>query len=272
VLLDTETWVDTVGPLSQSPVVADAISDTIVASVVTAVIEESEVESILPSELNFLTQPFLSLLKEQVAELFSRAIQSDEFNEVWRGFNRIAHRAVFSTLAADNPVLYVQEGQLILNLNTIVGAVLGELGFVRLAQVGGEGDWAQFVLLEGVELAKIQRMLAVVDRLAGVTALLSLVSFGLAVLVSLWRRRTIIQIGIAAAITMSLFLVVLYLIEPWVLTSFQAPGLQVVLQEMWRILTSGLVTQTILILVIGVLVAFIAWLSERFQSGGPTVI
>jgi hypothetical protein len=267
VLLDTETWVDTVGPLSQSPVVADAISQTVVDRFVVAIVEESEVESLVPAEMSFLVQPIIELLQESATDLISEVIQSEEFNEVWRGFNRIAHQVVISALVADNPVVYVQEGKLILDLNTIVGAVLSELGLEQLAQLGGQGTWAQIVLLEGVRLANLQRSLAVIDRLAGVTALLSFVSFGLAILISLWRRRTIIHIGIALMVSMIMFLLVLYVIEPLALTSFQVPGLQVVLQEMWRVVTRGLVTQTFLIILIGLLMALIAWFSERFRLG-----
>jgi hypothetical protein len=267
VLLDTDTWVDTVGPLSQSPVVADAISQTVVDRFVVAIVEESEVESLVPAEMSFLVQPIIELLQESATDLISETIQSEEFNEVWRGFNRIAHQVVISALAADNPVLYVQDGQLILDLNTIVGAVLSELGFNQLAQLGGQGTWAQIVLLEDVELVNLQRSLAVIDRLAGVTALLSFVSFGLAILISLWRKRTIIHIGIALMVSMIMFLLVLYVIEPLALTSFQVPGLQVVLQEMWRIVTRGLVTQTFLIILIGLLMTLIAWFSERFRLG-----
>jgi hypothetical protein len=91
--------------------------------------------------------------------------------------------------------------------------------------------------------------------------LLSLAAFGIAVWVSLWRRRTLLQIGVGAAITMALSLLVLRLARSQVLDQVANALYQAAAEAVWDIVLRGLVVQTVVVLLVGVIMAVVAFLA-----------
>jgi hypothetical protein len=91
--------------------------------------------------------------------------------------------------------------------------------------------------------------------------LVTLILFVLAWLISLWRRQTVLWIGVAVAVTMALSLLVYALAQPALLASFADPLMQTLAGEIWDVVIRRLVGQTIFILVAGVILAVAAALA-----------
>jgi hypothetical protein len=178
-------------------------------------------------------------------------VQSDQFNTVWVGLNRTAHRAVMGVLRGNGDLLYLREGQLTVDLTDAFDAVIGSFNLGELQPL--QNIQTRFVLLESRQVAVAQQALALIDGVGLLLPLFALVSLFLAWLISLWRRRTVMWIGIGAAITMGLSLAAFALIQSAALASIYDPFVRLLAGEVWDVVARGLYVQTILLLVFGLL-------------------
>ncbi len=288
-VLSTNGWVAAVGPLTQNETVANAVSIYLVEGLFDLVDVEQAIGEALPPEYSFLSGGLTRVVQNLAQETATSLVQSDQFNAVWIGVNRTAHHAAMGVLRGNGDLLYLKEGQLTIDLSDAFDFVtssfdLGDLELFQEAQT-------RFVLLESQQVAAVQQVLALVDGVGLLFPLLALGSLFLAWLISLWRRRTVIWIGVGVAITMALSLLAFALAQPAVLVSIADPFVRLLAGEIWDVVVRGLYIQTIVVLVIGLLlvagavlagpspraVAIRAWVSNgwdklrnRPDRAGPT--
>ena len=258
--LNTNGWVAAVGPLSQNPVIADAVADLVVQALTASVDLEGVARQVLPPESSGFSVPLARVLKDLGADAVSTIVQSDAFNEVWRAANRTAHRILVGILRGDGSVLYVREGQVTLDLSDMLGVVQGTLGLGGL-DLFGEADAGRFVLFSNENLAALQRAVALLDVVGLALPLLAIAALVIAWLVSLWRRSTLLWIGVGVAVAMALSLALYVLAQPMVLASVLDPYFRAIAGEIWKTVVRGLYIQSIFLLVVGVLIALGAWLA-----------
>lgn len=257
--LNTNGWVAAVGPLSQNPVVVDAVSGIAVQELYAAVDVEEVARELLPEEFQGFSGPLANVIQGLVRDAISAVLESDEFHEVWLAANRTVHRTLVDALRGKGSLVYIEGGQVTVDLSDVFGFVEGTLGLEGLDLFGE--DWAKFVLFSSDTLASLQRAVALLDAVGLLLPLLALAAFVIAWLVSLWRRRTLLWIGVGVAITMVLSLVMLGLLRPVLQASVTLPNVRAVFMEIWDTVTRGFLVQTILLFVVGVLLAVGAWLA-----------
>ena len=250
-VLNTNRWVRAVGPLTQNEVVANAVSVYVVEGLFELVDVNQAIGELLPPEYGFLSGMITRSVQNLAQDTATSLVQSDQFNTVWVGLNRTAHRAIMGVLRGSGDLVYLREGQLTVDLSDAFGFVtdsfnLGDLELLQDIQT-------RFVILESRQVAVVQQVLGLIDGVGLVIPLLALISFFLGWLISLWRRRTLMWIGIGVGITMVLSLVAFALTQPAVLASIADPFIRLLAGEIWRVVVRGLYIQTILVLVIGLL-------------------
>jgi hypothetical protein len=269
-LIDTDVWVATIGPLSENPVVVEALSDAIVEGV-------SEELGITPLErpsllvlLGILDQPLVEKVQELVSEAISTVILSDEFNEIWVRAIEITHGSLVTVLSGDNPFIYAEHGIVYVDFGELLDEILNLLGLKNISLFEPGADVMQFALVESDSLAKVQRVLRMQDRLALLSFFIMALSFGGAVALSRWRRSTINAIGIGAAAGMLISLFLFALGESYILASIVDPAFNDLASEIYHSLTTGLIAQTVLLLTLGVTIAIIAHFLGRSvpETGG----
>ncbi|NIM94605.1 MAG: hypothetical protein GTO18_12970 [Anaerolineales bacterium] len=108
VVLDTDEWVATVSPLSQSPIIAHSLSVLLVDELFNEVSEILPQDS-LPPELSFINVAYDELIRDFAIDVVASVIQSDEFHEVWSTVNRALHEVFISVLRSERTFLYVEE-------------------------------------------------------------------------------------------------------------------------------------------------------------------
>lgn len=254
VVLDTNSWVSTVAPLTQNEVIVNALSVYVVGEVFEEVDVKGLAEEVLPPDFAFLSVPLTGALQDAVRGLVADVIQSDQFNAVWVAVNRTGHELIIGALTRGGDLLYLTDGQLTLDLTDLFGAIQSTIGLERL-DLFGDDQWGRFVLFESHQVAAIQQVLNTLNAIGLLLPIVALALFFLAWLASLWRRQTLLWIGVGVAITMVLFLLVLALVKPALLASMVNPLIRTVTGELWNVITRGLVYQTIFVLIVGVLVA-----------------
>jgi hypothetical protein len=201
-----------------------------------------------------LTGAFTSSLQNFLEDTVASVIQSDEFNAAWVAVNRVAHRAVLGVLRYEGELLSLEGGQLAVDLSGIFEFVQSTLGLEDLPLFAQE-NWGRFVLLESRQVALLQEALDLVDSIGLLLPLLALIVLFLAWLVSLWRRSTVLWIGIGSAIAMVISLIVFYLLRPVLTVSIADPLVRAIAREIWDAVTRPLVIQTVILFFVAVLLA-----------------
>jgi hypothetical protein len=253
-VLSTNGWVAAVGPLSRNEVIVNTLSVYVVSEVFTEIDVQGAAQEILPPDLGFLSAPLTRALRDVVRDIVADLIMSDQFNTLWVTVNRTAHELIMGALRGGTDLLYLRDGKLTIDLEGPLAFIESTLGLEGL-DVFDDRDWDSFVLFESQQVAVLQQILNMLDAIGLLLPILALVLFVIAWLVSLWRRRTVLWIGVGVAVTMVLSLIVLALVRPALLSSILDPLMRAVAGEIWTVVTRGLIWQTILILVVGVLIA-----------------
>jgi hypothetical protein len=258
-LLNTNGWVNAVGPIPQNPTIAQSVSVYLSAEIFKEIDVDQAIAEMLPENFQMLGMPLSKALQGLVQDTIASLIQSDIFNTVWVGVNRNIHSLVVSVLRGEGDLVYLQSGQLVIDFSDLIGFIQSSFGLEDI-DLAGEND-GRIVLLESQQVAYLQEIIYYLDTFGLLLPLLSLILFAAAWFVSLWRRMTLLWIGVAIAITMLVSLIAYDFIQSAVIISITDPLARIIGRELWDVVTAGLVTQTIVLTVFGILIAIGAWLA-----------
>jgi len=132
--LNTNNWVNTVGPLPKDPVVSSAMGLYITNQVFSSVDVQQKITEALPPKASFLAAPLSDQLKELLKKISTKAVSSDAFQTIWITANR---RALDSQLEVarghKKPVLSEKTQKLSINIEAIKKQIASKLGATSLA-------------------------------------------------------------------------------------------------------------------------------------------
>jgi hypothetical protein len=257
-LLNTNGWVAAVGPLSKDPDVAGLVSQYAVGQLFEQVDVQGLAAEALPPELQILAAPLVVGLRQVADEAATRLIMTDAFNNVWVAVNRTGHRIVMDVLKGRGDRLYFQEGNLVLDLGDVYNYIQDRLGVEDLELIP-QAEGGRIVLMSNYQVAVLQEVVGYLNALGLLLPLLTTLAFGVAVWVSLWRRQTVIWIGVAMAVAMFISLIVFSAARSSVLVSLQDPFVRELGRAIINVVTQGLMVQTIFFLIVGILLIIGGW-------------
>jgi len=264
VALNTDTFVATVGPLSSNQAVALAIGDFAVDALFEEINAEQEVADALPEEAGFLAAPLVGAIENFSRDVAAEVISSDVFSAIWTTAIRLAHETALSLLRDEGGLFYISKGEVTIDLSDLLGTVqdrLASTGLAFLEDLPISEDSGKIVVYQAAQLAQIQQALTILDRAGIILPLLALVAFGVALWVSLWRRRTLLYIGAGLSVTMALSLAILARVRSQVVAEVSSELYRTAVEAVWEIVLGSLIGQTILLLVIGLAIAAGAFLA-----------
>lgn len=257
-LLNTNGWVAAVGPLTQDPTVAGMVSKYVVSGLFEQANVDVVVEEALPPNLQILAGPLVVGLERVADQAVSTLIVSKGFNNVWVALNRTGHTAVMNVLKGEGDRLYFKDGNLTLDFNDVYSYVENRLGITDLNLIP-QAEEGRLVLMSSYQVAVLQEAVSYLNAFGLLLPLLTIMIFGAAVWVSLWRRQTVMWIGIVMAFAMFISLMVFAGVRTSVLTSIQDPLLRELGRAVVNVLTHGLMVQTLFLMIFGVLLIIGAW-------------
>ena len=264
VALNTDTFVATVGPLSSNQAVALAIGDFAVDALFGEINAEQVVADALPEEAGFLAAPLVGAIENFSRDVAAEVISSDVFSAIWTTAIRLAHETALSLLRDEGGLFYISKGEVTIDLSDLLGTVqdrLASTGLAFLEDLPISEDSGKIVVYQAAQLAQIQQALTILDRAGIILPLLTLVAFGVALWVSLWRRRTLLYIGAGLSVTMALSLAILARVRSQVVAEVSSELYRTAVEAVWEIVLGSLIGQTILLLVIGLAIAAGAFLA-----------
>lgn len=264
-LLNTNGWVNAVGPLTQDQQIADIIGIYVAEEIFDAMDIDQAVTGMLPADFQLLSAPLSIAMERLVEDAVSAFVQSNLVNAVWVNTNRAAHNLIVGVLRGEGDVLYLERGELVVDASPVVDLVENTFGLEDLGIDLAE-DAGRIVLLENQQVAYLQQAVSYLDTLGILLPVITLVVLIVAVLVSLWRRSTFLWIGVGIIVTMVISLIAYEVSESWFLVSITDPLLRLIGGRIWNAVINGLITQTIVLIVLGVLIVIGAWIAGPSRS------
>ncbi len=210
-MLDSGRYVETVAPLSKDAAVREAVATRVANDVVDALDIERRSKAALPKRARFLAAPIATAATELARTAALNILESDQFDTVWRLANQGAHDQMVAALTGrKDPALTTDAGKVVLNLAplaTVLARKLANVGVSVPDSVDVSRLDFRFVLVDSADLKSIQSYARLLDRLAWILPILTLLLYGLAILIAPQRRTGLLRVGVGITIAMAASLV-----------------------------------------------------------------
>ena len=209
-LIDTDQYVDTVGPLAHNDAIIEAAARNISDALIASTDVEAKIKDALPSRAQFIAGPVADSLERVVNQLATKVLSSTEFEKVWERANRRAHDQVVDILTGNGgKTVTTNNGEVVVNLSPVVDRVkqrLNSLGIDVFNDVQSQRISPRLVLFQSDELEQAQGLTNLLQKGAVVLPIVTLLLFAAAIALSRARRQTVLHAGLGIAIGMLVIL------------------------------------------------------------------
>jgi multisubunit Na+/H+ antiporter MnhF subunit len=211
-LLNTDDYVRTVAPLASNPAIQTQVAKQVSENLIARADVEARVKAALPPKAGPLAAPITSGLEALTNEIALKTVQSKQFSTLWVTVNRASHKQLVAVLTGSGQgSVSSKNGKVEINLSQVEDQVKKNLdargitAFDKVPAVKG----LNFVLFQSQDLAKIQKLTKLLNDLAIVLPVLTLLGFAGVVVLARNRRRGLARAAIGLALSMALILVAL---------------------------------------------------------------
>jgi hypothetical protein len=211
-LLNTDSYVNTVAPLASNPAIQTQVAKQVSENLISRTNVEARVKNALPSKAGFLAAPLTSELESTVNTLALKVVQSKQFSQVWVAVNRTAHKQLVAVLTGSGAgSVSSKNGKVTIDLSQVEANLKKKLDangitvFNKVPAVKG----LNLVLFQSQSLVKVQKTTKLLNDLALVLPILTLLLLAASVVLARNRRRGLVRAALGLALSMAAVLVVL---------------------------------------------------------------
>ena len=277
-MLDTDQYVATVGPLIDNSDVQQALANRITTAVVEGSGVESKIADSLPPQASFVAPAVADSLERVVHKTALKLVQSDQMETLWDTVNRRAHTQVVALLEGESKHdnVTTSNGDVVVHLGPLVGkvrAALDKRGIDVFDDANATRVNREIVLIKSDTLESAQNITDLLQKLAYILPILTLLVFAAAIGLSGNRRRTILRSALGLALGMGLLLVVLNVGRHFYLGALPRTVNQNSAAAVYDQVLSFLRLSLRTAFVVALIIAFAAWISgpgrsaTRFRNG-----
>jgi hypothetical protein len=209
-LNDTQRYVDTVGPLVESPEVQDAIATTVIDAIESQVDVEGIINDVFAGviddrpRLQRLVGPLAGAINGLIDREVRAFVASDAFADIWVQANTRAQQALVRVLEGDESgAVSVQGDQVVLDVSDVIAEVqrrLVDRGLTIVENVPIPDVDKQIVLLDAPQLQQARTIYAFANPVAKWLILVVAALYLAAFLLSRRRPRMAVTIGVVLAV------------------------------------------------------------------------
>ncbi len=236
-VLDTDRWVATVGPLIEEPAVVDALSTRAATAIVDGLDLETRIRDALvnieqlPDQIGALAAPITDAIEGRIKQRVTTILETDRAQQLWVEINRVAHQAIVNVITGNTREgVSVENGTVTIDLIPVIELGLGAVedllsdvlgrpinlpdpGSLDPANVAAAKqriesalgiqlpeDFGQIVVFQSDRLAAAQDLVTSVNRGIAIVIALAVLFMVLALVFSLDRRRTVLELGLGVFI------------------------------------------------------------------------
>jgi hypothetical protein len=261
-VLDTDTWTETSTELLEQEVIRDTVAAFLVDQLYANVDVGAELERALPDDAKGLSGPIAGGLRQLAEREAGNALAQPPVQVLWEQANRATHTQLVAFLEGDGDALSATQGQVVLDLRTLVRRVGERVGLSGLDQKLPE-QAAEVEIASSDELDSAQDAVVVLKGLAITTSILTLLLYAAHIGLAAGRRRQAVRevglslIGVGIAVLAIRELAGRGAVDSLVTTASVEPAAN----ETWAIATELLVSQAKALVIYGVVAIGGAWLA-----------
>ena len=273
-LLNTDRYVHTVEPLADNPDIQAAVATKAVDALFSSVDVPGKISGVLPKRAKFLGDTIADQAKGYAVQVTEKLLASSQFESLWDNMNRIAHAQLVAVLKDQNGTnagpAKLKDSKITLDLAPTIDTIKTELtkkglGFLKNVSVPPVKRTIVLIDAGGIEQARTASK--ILNAIAWLLPILAIGCFVAAALLVRPRRRGTIRSGLVLFGGAAFTLVLLALGRYFYLDAATPPGGNgKAAAAVWDILLRNLRVAVIIVGLLGLLIAFGAWLSG--SSGG----
>jgi hypothetical protein len=263
VALNTEVFADTSSELIEDESIRRAVATRTIDEIYESVDVEEELEGPLPEDVESLAGPTAATLREVGPGIVERALRQPRLQRLWREAVSRSHATLVEVLEERSGTVSTREGVVTLDLGDIVLEAADRIGVRDTVEPRIDEDTGRIEILRSDDLDTAQDAFRLLNAIAWVLPLLTLVVFGLAFWLAGGRRRLAVRaIGVAIFLSGLIGLLAVNL-SGWYLVGQLATDREssAAGENAWDIVTELLRGSFRLQIVVGLLVLLAAWVA-----------
>ncbi len=270
-LLNTENWTASSSQMLESPAVRTQLAQFLTDQIYANVDVEGELRSALPPRLQPLAGPAAGLLRTQINKQALAALERPKTQQLWEDANRQAHLLLLKTLEGGGPIVSTKNDAVTVDLKALLAETEARSGIGgRLGKVL-PADAAKITVLRSDQLGTAQTIFSILRPLPVVLVVLSLVFFGLALIVAPGYRRNVVRgYGIGYVVAGLLALVGVRWLGNEVVGLARTDAAIPAIQDIWEIYSKLLKAIAWAAVSYGVVMIFGAWLAGPTRAATAT--
>jgi hypothetical protein len=260
-LLDTGSWVSTSDRMLHNQEIRHRVAQFLTEELVAHV--RDQVQS-AGSELSGAEE---AQLEARVPELTERALATHRIETVWRRANRFAHESLLRILNEESARRGGQ--RVVLNLDPALRYLASELKYGELQASAPPPGAGRIEVVRESELETAQTVVGVIRHVPLIAAVILVVLYALALLLASRLWRGFAGIGLSLLTIGALTLIVRSIAGKQIIDALvEDRSVRGAADAAWGVATSTVVTWSVWAIVIGAVVALIAWL---LGDSGPAL-
>ncbi len=267
-LLNTDRYVSTVAPLADNADIQAAVATKAVDALFSSVDVPGKIEGVLPERAQFLGDTIAAQAQGYAVQITEKLLASNQFESLWDNMNRVAHAQLVAVLKDENGTnagpAKLKDGKITLDLSATIDTIKTELtkkGLGFLKNVSVPPVKRTIVLIDAGGIDQARTASKALNAIAWLLPILAIGCFVAAALLVRPRRRGAIRSGLVLFGGAAFTLVLLAVGRYFYLDAATPPGGNgKAAQAVWDILLRNLRIGVIIVGIIGLLVAFVAWL------------
>ena len=230
-VLNTHTFVGTVGPVFKNPAVASAVAARATDKLFTELDLQARLRAALPPKASFAAVPITNATKSFVAGELTKVLASPQFQAVWTGTLTATHQQLVAVLRGQKTAaVSTSGGYIVLNTVPVINQALGKVSglaadltgkhvtlptitsaevpqqqVTKLSKALGvplPSNFGEITLVRSSDLATVRRGVKAFDGLTLVLPLVTIALIALCLWLSVNRRRTVLQLAVGVSLLM----------------------------------------------------------------------
>ncbi len=287
-ILSTERYVAGMREIIRDPTVKKAVSEYATDELFTALKVQERISEVLPEKIRIAAVPATNWLKGFAAQQVEALLETKQFQDVWVSVNETAHQNIVAVLRGETrQVKLTKDGTVYIDFMPIVKDLALRLtedtqlhGLVskipeesvgpalKTAMAAALGvklpdDFGQLKIMKAKQLAKARQIVAALDAAATWLPVASLLFLGLALSISVDRRRTAMEIGAGVAAAAAIAALLTQTLINQALLSITDDMVRNIITTIVRVETRGLPDLLLYAGLIGVTVWIAAFLAGK---------
>ena len=269
VALNTDVFVDTSSELIEDDAIRQAVAARAVDELFESVDVDAEIKAQLPEDYQNLSGPAAAGLREASYTLVARALEQPRLQRLWATTIEESHRTLVAVLEGEGETITTEGGVVTLDLERIVLEAADRVGIREQVEDELPEDVGRIEILRSDELDTAQDAFQILNALAWLLPILTVVLLGLVVWLAGDRRRAVRRIGVALVLVGVIGLVAVNLVGSYLVNELVAEtDTQAAASNAWDILTELLRSSYRSLIGVGVLFLVAAWLA----GPGPSAV